>query len=104
MKHPFKIGMTADRVVAISRQRNLFRVAKNEIVGLESTRYVIKWHFEACTLLIKFDFQRSPYRVFEILAPLETGKRLTVKQATPTSAEVKRTVEKLKHETLKERH
>ncbi len=88
--------MTADRVVAISRQRNLFRVAKNEIIGLESTRYVMKWHFESCTLLIKFDFQRSPYRVFEILAPLETGKRLTVKQATPTPAEITRRIRELK--------
>ncbi len=96
--------MTADRVVAISRQRNLFRVAKNEIVGLESSRYVMKWHFEACTLLIKFDFQRSPYRVFEILKPLQTGKRLTEKQAAPKPSEVKRRVKKLKRETQKERH
>jgi hypothetical protein len=103
MKHPFKTGMTADRVVAIARKRKMFRVAKNEIVGLESTRLVIKWHFEACSLLIKFDFQRSPYRVFEILEPLQTGKRLTVKQATPTPAEVKRRVEKLKRETNQKR-
>lgn len=98
MKHPFKVGMTADHVVEITKQRKMFRVAKNEIIALESTRYVIKWHFEACSLLIKFDFSNPPYRVVEILEPLKTGKRLTVKQATPTPAQVKRRIEKLKLE------
>lgn len=98
MNHPFEVGMTADRVVEIAKQRNMFRVAMNEIVGLESTRYVVKWHFEACSLLIKFNFQNPPYRVVEILEPLKTGKRLTQKQATPTPAQVKRRIEKLKLE------
>lgn len=98
MKHPFKVGMTADHVVELAEQQKMFRVAKNEIVGLESNRYIVKWHFEACSLLIKFDFQRSPYRVFEILEPLQTGRRLTVEQATPTPAQVKRRIEKLKNE------
>ena len=90
--------MTADRVVAIAQKRKLFRVAKSEIVALESTRYVVKWHFEACSLLIKFNFQNPPYRVVEILEPLQTGKRLTPEQATPTPAQVKRRIEKLKNE------
>ncbi len=96
MKHPFKVGMTADLVVNIVERRGMFRVAKNEIVGLESNRYVMKWHFEPCTLLIKFDFRRPTYRVFEILEPLETGKQLTVKQATPTPAEITRRIRELK--------
>lgn len=96
MKHPFKVGMTADRVVQIVERRGMFRVAKNEIVGLESTRYVMKWHFEPCTLLIKFDFRRPTYRVFEILEPLETGKQLTQEEATPLPAEITRRVRELK--------
>ena len=98
MKHPFKVGMTADRVVELAKQRKMFRVARNEIVGLESNRYIVKWHFEACSLLIAYDFLDPPYRVFEILEPLQTGKRLTQEQATPTPAQVKRRIEKLKNE------
>ena len=98
MKHPFKVGMTADHVVDIAKRRGMFRVAKNEIVGLESNRYVMKWHFEPCTLLIKFDFRRPTYRVFEILEPLETEKQLTQEEATPTNAEIKLAVERLKRE------
>ena len=104
MKHPFKIGMTADHVVDIAKRRGMFRVAKNEIVGLESNRYVMKWHFEPCTLLIKFDFRRPTYRVFEILEPLETEKQLTQEEATPTNAEIKLAVERLKREAIKKRH
>ena len=98
MKQPFKIGMTADRVLELAKQQKMFRVAKNEIIALESTRYVIKWHFEACSLLIKFNFQNPPYRVFEIMEPLQTGKRLTPKQASLTPAEAKRRTKELKLE------
>ena len=88
--------MTADHVVEIAKKRKLFRVAKNEIVGVRDNRYIVKWHFETCSLVIGYDFPNPPYRVFEILEPLQTGKRLTPKQATPTDAEVKRAIEKLK--------
>ena len=98
MKHPFKIGMTADQIVEIAKRRKMFRVAKNEIIGFGDNRYVIKWHFEPCSLVIGFDSLNPPYRVFEILDPLQTGKRLTPKQATPTDAEVKQAIEKLKRE------
>ena len=91
--------MTADHVVEIAKQRKMFRVAKNEIVGVRDNRYIVKWHFEACTLVIGYDFPDPPYRVFEILKPLQTGKRLTPKQATPTDAEVKRSIQKLKEDT-----
>ncbi len=96
MKHPFEVGMTADHVVEIAKKRKMFRVAKNEIIGVRSNRYIVKWHFEACSLVIGYDFPNPPYRVFEILEPLQTGKRLTQKQATPTAAEVKRAIQKLK--------
>jgi len=96
MKHPFEIGMTADQVVKIADVRKISRTAKNEIVGLESTRYVVKWHFQPCSLLIKYDFANPPYRVVEILEPLQTGKRLTPEQATLTYAQVERTIAKLK--------
>lgn len=96
MKIPFEVGMTADQVVEISKRRKMSRTAKNEIVALESDRYVVKWHFQPCSLLIRFDYSNPPYRVAEILDPLQTGKRLTQKQATPKPAEVKRTIERLK--------
>ena len=96
MKKPFEIGMTADQVVEIAKRQKIPHTAKNEIVALESDRYVVKWHFQPCSLLIKFDFSNPPYRVTEILDPLQTRKRLTQEQATPTPDEVKRTIKRLK--------
>ena len=94
--HPFKVDMEADRVLEVARKRRMRRVAKNEIVGQEDGRLVVKWHFEACTLLIRFDPEKPPYRVSEIHEPLETGVFLTTKQAALSPEELKSQIDKIK--------
>lgn len=92
MWHPFKIGMRADRVLELEKRKGLYRCARNKIVGWDG-RLQLHWYFEACTLLIKFDGEKGDYCVTEILAPLDTGKRMRAKKAALTMDEASRQLE-----------